>query len=191
MLLQVLEEGELQDNLGHMVSFKNAVLVMTSNAGAREISKESALGFRSEDGIMSYQEIKSSAMNELKRMFRPEFLNRVDEIVVFESLTKRQVIEILEIMLSEVKLRLLEMNISLDVKKRAKEHLVEEGFDVKFGARPLRRVIQRELEDPLSVEILKGNCPTGSAVSVTVRKGNIAFQIKKPEKKEAAAGITG
>ena len=138
---------------------------------------------------MSYQEIRSSAMNELKRMFRPEFLNRVDEIVVFESLTKNQVIEILEIMLAEIKLRLLEMNISLEVKKRAKEHLVEEGYDIKFGARPLRRVIQRELEDPLSVEILKGKLPSGSEVSVTVRKGRIAFQIKKPETKEAPAGI--
>ena len=189
MLLQVLEEGELQDNLGHKVSFKNAVIIMTSNAGAREISRDSALGFRSAEGIMSYAEIRSSAMNELKRMFRPEFINRVDEIVVFKSLTKPEVIQILEIMLAEVRLRLLEMNIRLDVTKRAKEHLVDEGFDVKFGARPLRRVIQRQIEDPLSVEMLKGNCPSGSEVTITVRKGSIAFQMKKPEKAETAAGV--
>jgi ATP-dependent Clp protease ATP-binding subunit ClpC len=189
MLLQVLEEGELQDNLGHKVSFKNAVIIMTSNAGAREISRDSALGFRSAEGIMSYAEIRSSAMNELKRMFRPEFINRVDEIVVFKSLTKPEVIQILEIMLAEVRLRLLEMNIRLDVTKRAKEHLVDEGFDVKFGARPLRRVIQRQIEDPLSVEMLKGNCPSGSEVTITVRKGSIAFQMKKPVKAETAAGV--
>ncbi len=191
MLLQVLEEGELQDNLGHKVSFKNTVLIMTSNAGAREISNESALGFRSAEGVMSHHEIKASAMNELRRMFRPEFINRVDEIVVFKSLTKNQVIEILEIMLAEVKLRLLEMNIRLEIKPRGKEYLVQQGYDVKFGARPLRRVIQRELEDPLSVEILKGKCPSGSEVSVTVRKGRISFQIKKPETKEAPAGVAG
>ncbi len=191
MLLQVLEEGELQDNFGHKVSFRNTVLIMTSNAGAREISTDSALGFRADDGVKTHSEIKSSAMNELKRMFRPEFLNRVDEVVVFHSLTRDEVIEILEVMLAEVSLRLLEMNITLNVTKRAKEYLVDRGFDAKFGARPLRRVIQRELEDPLSVEILKGRCPSGSQVNVTIRRGKISFQVKAPKKSEQPAGVAG
>lgn len=191
ILLQVLEEGELQDNLGHRVSFRNTVLIMTSNAGAREISRDSALGFRSDEGLMSYGEIRSSALTELKRIFRPEFLNRVDEIVVFHSLDRKEVLEILGIMIDEVRLRLLEMNITIDVKKSAKEHLIDAGFDAKFGARPLRRAIQRELEDPLSMKILEGKCVPGSAVSVSVRKGKLAFQIKKPVKKEEPAGIAG
>ncbi|MAG13294.1 MAG: Clp protease [Spirochaetales bacterium] len=191
ILLQVLEEGELQDNLGHKVSFRNTVLIMTSNAGAREISKESALGFQSEQGVMSYSEIKASAMNQLRRIFRPEFLNRVDEIMVFHSLTRPEVMKILEIMLDEVKLRLLELNITIDLKKSAKEFLINQGFDVKFGARPLRRAIQKELEDPMSMEILKGRCPSGSMVVVSARKEKLKFQIKTPEKKEEPAGVPG
>ena len=191
ILLQVLEEGELQDNLGHHVSFRNTVLIMTSNAGAREISRDSALGFRSDEGLMSYGEIKASAMNELKRIFRPEFLNRVDEIVVFHSLDKKEVMKILEIMLAEVQLRLLEMNITIDLKKSAKEFLIEKGFDVKFGARPLRRAIQKELEDPLSMQILRGKCTTGSAISVSVRKDKLVFRVSKPAKKEEPAGVVG
>jgi ATP-dependent Clp protease ATP-binding subunit ClpC len=191
ILLQVLEEGELQDNLGHRVSFKNTVIIMTSNAGAREISRDSALGFRSDEGLMSYGEIKASAMNELKRIFRPEFINRVDEIVVFHSLDKKEVMKILDIMIDEVKLRLLEMNITIDLKKSAKEFLIEKGFDVKFGARPLRRAIQKELEDPLSMQILNGKCTTGSALSVTARKEKLVFQVIKPAKKEEPAGVAG
>ncbi len=190
ILLQVLEEGELQDNLGHRVSFRNTVLIMTSNAGAREISRDSALGFRSDGGLMTYGEIRTSAMGELKRMFRPEFLNRVDEIVVFHSLDRKEVMQILGIMIDEVRLRLLEINVTIDVKKSAKEFLIDRGFDAKFGARPLRRAIQRELEDPLSMRILKGKCPTGSEVLVSARKGKLIFQIKKPTKKEEPAGVT-
>ena len=191
ILLQVLEEGELQDNLGHKVSFKNAVLIMTSNAGAREISRDNALGFASGEGLMAYSEIHASAMNELKRIFRPEFINRVDEIVVFHSLDRKEVMQILEIMIDEVRLRLLEMNITIELKKSAKEFLINKGYDAKFGARPLRRAIQRTLEDPLSMDILKGKCTTGSFVSVSVRNDKLAFQVKKPEKKEEPAGVAG
>ncbi len=189
ILLQVLEEGELQDNLGHRVSFRNCILVMTSNAGAREISRDAALGFRSQEGILDYAEIKASAMNELKRMFRPEFINRVDEIVVFHSLTKDQLRRILDIMISEVALRLFEMNIYLDISKSTKEYLIEKGYDSKYGARPLRRVIQKEIEDPLSVEILKGRFKGGSAITVSLRKGKIVFMPKKIKAPASAAGI--
>jgi ATP-dependent Clp protease ATP-binding subunit ClpC len=191
ILLQVLEEGELQDNLGHKVSFRNTVIIMTSNAGAREISRDNALGFSSGEGLMSYSEIKASAMNELKRIFRPEFINRVDEIVVFHSLDRKEVLSILEIMLDEVKLRLLEMNITLELKKSAKDFLINTGYDAKFGARPLRRAIQKELEDPLSMQILSGKCTPGSVVSGTARNNRLSFQVKKPLAKAAPAGVAG
>ncbi len=176
LLLQVLEEGELQDNLGHRVSFRNTVLIMTSNAGAREITRDAAVGFRSNDGVLEYNEIRASAMNELKRRFRPEFINRVDEIVVFHSLTDPQVRNILEILLGELQTRLAQKEIILDVNRPARERLIEIGYDPKFGARPLRRTIQREIEDPLSMEILKGRFGEGSRIIVGVKQGSIVFR---------------
>jgi ATP-dependent Clp protease ATP-binding subunit ClpC len=186
LLLQVLEEGELQDNLGHRVSFRNVVLIMTSNAGAREISHEGTLGFQVKEGVLEHKDIRASAMNELRKSFRPEFINRVDEIVVFTSLSHEEVRQILEIMLSEVSMRLFEMNIMLDVKKSVKEYLIENGYDAKFGARPLRRLIQKEIEDPISMEILKGRCTSGTRMVVSMRKGKIQLTPKKPEPKPVA-----
>ncbi len=192
LLLQVLEEGELQDNFGHRVSFRNTVLIMTSNVGAREISRDSALGFRAEDNLMSFNEIKSSAMAELKRDFRPEFLNRVDEIVVFHSLTREDVRRILDLMLTEVQMRLLDNDILIDVKQKAKDLLIDKGFDTKYGARPLRRVIQKQLEDRLSLEVLKGKVQPGHRVIVTVKKDEIVFLSKNPQKSlPAPAGVAG
>ncbi|MFP4485111.1 MAG: AAA family ATPase, partial [Spirochaetaceae bacterium] len=186
ILLQVLEEGQLQDNLGHTVSFRNTVMIMTSNAGAREISRESMVGFQTAEGLMDYKEIKSSAMNELRRLFRPEFLNRVDETVVFHSLTEDEVRRILDILLAEVQMRLAEKEIVLEVTKKAKEHIIQSGFDVKFGARPLRRTIQKEIEDPLSMEVLRGRFGEGSHIVVSLRSGKISFRNKasKKQKKE-------
>ncbi len=191
LLLQVLEEGELQDNFGHRVSFRNTVLIMTSNVGAREISRDSALGFRAEDNLMSFNEIRSSAMAELKRVFRPEFLNRVDEIVVFHSLSREDVRQILDIMLNEVQMRLLDTDIIIEVKQKAKDLLIEKGFDTKYGARPLRRIIQKHVEDALSLEVLKGKIQPGSRVTITVRKEEIAFLSRNPQKSEPTpAGIS-
>ena len=185
ILLQVLEEGQLQDSLGHTVSFRNTVLIMTSNAGAREITRESHVGFKTLAGLMDYRDIKSSAMNELQRLFRPEFINRVDEIVVFHSLDHDQVRSILEIELAEVQTRLAEKEIALEVTKKAKEHLIEVGYDAKFGARPLRRTIQREIEDPLAMEILKERFGEGSHVVVTMRNEKVSFREKKKTAKKA------
>ena len=184
ILLQVLEEGQLQDSLGHTVSFRNTVLIMTSNAGAREITRDAAVGFKTIEGLMDYRDIKSSAMNELKRMFRPEFINRVDEIVVFHSLDRDQVRSILEIELAEVQTRLAEKEIVLEVTKKAKEHLIDIGFDVKFGARPLRRTIQREIEDPLAMDILRARFGAGSHVMVSIRNEKISFRAKVAKKKK-------
>jgi ATP-dependent Clp protease ATP-binding subunit ClpC len=189
ILLQVLEEGQLQDNLGHTVSFRNTIMIMTSNAGAREISRDSMVGFQTDEDMMNYREIKSSAMNELRRLFRPEFLNRVDETVVFHSLQQSEVKRILEILLGEVQTRLAEKEIVLEVTKKAKEHLISQGFDIKFGARPLRRTIQKEVEDPLSMEILKGRFHEGSHVVVSIRNGKIHFRAKNTKKTEAQVPV--
>ncbi len=192
MLLQVLEEGELQDNLGHKVSFRNTVLIMTSNAGAREITKDSTLGFQINDGVMSYPEIKNSAMNELKRVFRPEFINRVDEIVVFHSLTRDEVRIILDMMIEEVRERLVDMNITIELTRSAREYLIDNGYDVKYGARPLRRLIQKEIEDQMAMEILKGRIKTGDTVVISIRSNKLHFRLKEEsnkQKKPEPAGV--
>ena len=182
ILLQVLEEGQLQDNLGHTVSFRNTVLIMTSNAGARQINNDALLGFHVEEGVMKYEEIKTSVMSELKRVFNPEFLNRVDDIVVFHSLDKDHLRLILEILLREVEDRLMEKDITLQINKKVKEHLIEVGYDEKFGARPLRRTIQKELMDLLSIEMLKGKFSNGATIVVGMSKaGKITFRLKRPK----------
>ncbi|MBN1409371.1 MAG: ATP-dependent Clp protease ATP-binding subunit [Spirochaetales bacterium] len=184
LLLQVLEEGQLQDNLGHTVSFRNTVLIMTSNVGARKISRDSSVGFQTEDGIMHFQEIKSSVMNELKHIFNPEFINRIDEIVVFHSLDKKQLGQIFMLMIQEIEDRMKEQNMTIEVKKKAKEFLVDIGWDEKFGARPLRRIIQKEIEDPLSLEILKGKFTSGSCIVVDLKQNKIIFYEKKKKQEQ-------
>jgi len=189
LLLQVLEEGELHDNLGHKVSFRNTVVIMTSNAGAREISHEGTLGFQVKEGVFDYKDIKASALNEMRRAFRPEFINRVDEIVVFQSLNREEVSKILDIMLSEVSLRLLEMNIIMEVKQSVKDYLIDNGYDAKYGARPLRRLISKEIEDPISMQMLEGKCTSGTRLILNMRKGKINFTAKKPEQVPDHASI--
>ncbi|MBN2443951.1 MAG: ATP-dependent Clp protease ATP-binding subunit [Spirochaetales bacterium] len=179
LLLQVLEEGQLQDNLGHVVSFRNTVLIMTSNVGAREINKDTFLGFHAEDGVMHFNEMKSSAMNELKKLFNPEFLNRVDEIVVFHALKKAHISNILDLLVEEIEERLDVQEMKLDLKIKAKEFLIEEGFDEKYGARPLRRTLQKFIEDPLSIEMLKGRFQIGSTIVIDMKAGKIVFKEKK------------
>jgi ATP-dependent Clp protease ATP-binding subunit ClpC len=164
---------------------------MTSNAGAKQISKETILGFHAQEGIMDYHEIKTSVMSELKRFFNPEFLNRVDEIVVFHSLTKDHLWKILDIQLKEVDDRMAEKNMKLEVRKKAKEHLIDAGYDEKYGARPLRRTIQKEIEDPLSVEILKGKYSAGATIIVDLDKeGKTVFRQKNAANKAEAEKVT-
>lgn len=180
LLLQVLEEGELKDNLGHTVNFRNTVIIMTSNAGARIISKENRLGFNSSgEGIMDFKDIKSEAMNELKRIFNPEFINRVDDIVVFNTLTRDEVSAILDIQAGELGKRLEEQHIALIIRSAARNYLVEHGYEPAFGARPMRRLIQREIEDSLSLMIISGKLCAGDTVRVDAKDGKLILRIKK------------
>lgn len=177
LLLQVLEEGELRDNLGHTVSFRNTVIIMTSNAGIREISRDSRLGFGAGTGLMNQDEIESLALSELRRLFNPEFINRIDEVVVFHPLTMPQVEAILDLLLGELSGRLAEQGYDLEVMPAAKRLLVEKGWDPKYGGRPLRRTIQKELEDPLSLLILEEE-NRGAAIIADVQDGAITLKLK-------------
>ena len=187
LLLQVLEEGQLQDQLGHTVSFRNTVLIMTSNAGAREISTDSSLGFQVDPGGKQFSEIRSYVLAEMKRLFSPEFLNRIDESVVFHSLSKPQLELILELELEDVRSRLGEQQIRLEVRKDAREYLMEKGYDPKYGARPLRRVLQKDIEDPLSLDILKGRFLPGSTAIAYVRDGKLLFRRRRSSTRKAAS----
>jgi ATP-dependent Clp protease ATP-binding subunit ClpC len=155
LLLQVLEEGELRDNLGHAVSFRNTVIIMTSNAGAQDISHDTRLGFGAETGLMSDEEIASMAKAELRRLFNPEFLNRVDEVVVFHALAREQILAILELQLTALAERLLEQGYLLQITAGARALLLERCWDPKYGGRPVRRCVQTELEDPIALLIIK------------------------------------
>ncbi|MDR1575523.1 MAG: ATP-dependent Clp protease ATP-binding subunit [Treponema sp.] len=189
LLLQVMEEGELRDNLGHTVSFRNTVIIMTSNAGVREISRDSRLGFASGSGLMSMGEIESQAMSELRRLFNPEFLNRVDDVVVFHPLDLRQIEAVLDIELGELSGRLAEQGYTIRLLPAARRILIEKGWNPQFGGRSLRRTIQKELEDTLARLIISGNWPAGAAFTAGGRKGNIRLSGRKPAAREAAPPV--
>ncbi|MDR2759734.1 MAG: ATP-dependent Clp protease ATP-binding subunit [Spirochaetaceae bacterium] len=190
LLLQVLEEGELRDNLGHTVSFRNTVIIMTSNAGVREISRDSRLGFSSGTGLMNPGEIEAAALSELRRLFNPEFINRVDDVVIFHTLDTKQVETILDIQLKELAGRLEEQGYYLRFLPAARRLLVEKGWDPKYGARPMRRTIQKELEDPLSLLILEGDYPPGTLFTAEGREGKIKFRPKiAPVKLAGGEGV--
>ena len=187
LLLQLLEEGELSDNLGHTVSFRNTIIIMTSNAGARNIMAENRLGFStSKSGVLDYADIKSSAVEELKRIMAPELLNRVDDIVVFNALDEKQVEQILDIQIAEFEKRLSEKGLKFVLKPKAKKYLVENGYEPSMGARPMRRLIERELEDPSATLILTEKPGEGSVITADFTAGKITVKIKKQktEKKE-------
>jgi len=186
ILLQVLEDGQLTDSFGRVVDFRNTVIIMTSNVGAREIAPGRGIGFQQEEGARdTYAEIKGKATEALRRVFNPEFLNRVDATVVFHPLGVAEMKEIVDILLREVEGRLSETGVTFRVTDGAKELLTEKGFDPAFGARPLRRAIQRYLEDPLSEEILRGKLKGGEIV--VERKGEeLAFRRARKKAKAAA-----
>jgi ATP-dependent Clp protease ATP-binding subunit ClpC len=171
ILLQVLDEGHLTDNYGRVIDFKNTVLIMTSNLGARDISKGRGLGFQAADRKSSYEVMKDKVAQEIERAFNPEFLNRVDDTIVFHPLTKEEIGKIVHILMDDVRKRLEEEEITVRLTEPAIAFLVEEGYDEKFGARPLKRAIQRYLEDPLSEKILQAEFSAGDEIEVGVDAG--------------------
>ena len=184
LLLQLLEEGELSDNLGHTINFRNTVIIMTGNAGARQINSEHKLGFNSSpDGILPYNEIKANALEELKRIMRPELLNRVDDVVVFEALNKEQISKILDLQIKELENRLSDKNLTLTIKPKARKYLVEHGYDANLGARPMRRLIQSEIEEQLSILILEGKATESKKITVDLSKDKLIVKVENPQKK--------
>ena len=195
ILLQILEEGRLTDAQGRTVDFRNTVIIMTSNVGAREIAQTTPLGFSGNDHAgLSDKEIKIRVMAEMKKLFRPEFLNRIDEIIVFKSLTDEQIAQIVELMVADLRERMIAQNMSINLTPAATKLIAKEGTDTTFGARPLRRAIQRLLEDPLSEQILEGKWQSGSIVDVDVDESgeNLEFKqgsgvVPAPRKRDSIA----
>ena len=188
VLLQILEDGRLTDGQGRVVDFKNTVVVMTSNAGAHTIKKQRSMGFGSSaSDEKSYEAMRENIMDEVKRIFRPEFLNRVDEIIVFHALEQDEIDRIAALMLSNVQKRLRERDIDLEVDDSAIKLLSAAGYDLQYGARPLRRAIQRMVEDALSEEILDGKVKLGDRVSMSAQDGKLVFTpLPREEEREPA-----
>jgi ATP-dependent Clp protease ATP-binding subunit ClpC len=186
MLLQIMEDGQLSDAKGHKVDFRNTIILMTSNVGADVIGRSTALGFtRSRDTAQSereaYNEMKDKVLGELKRIFRPEFLNRVDGTVVFHALNREQISKIVDLEIAKVCLRLEEHALSLRLTDTARAYLAEKGYDPDHGARPLRRVIQTEVEDALSEKVLADDFAHGDLVIVDVRDEQLVFYLEEDE----------
>jgi len=168
ILLQVLDEGHLTDNYGRVIDFKNTVVIMTSNVGARDITKSRTMGFAAPDGRNSFERMAEKVKEEMTHVFNPEFLNRLDDVIVFHPLSESDIEKIVSILLKEVQKRLGDEELTLKLTDAGSKFLVKNGFDEKFGARPLKRSIQKYIEDPLSEKILVGEFSKGDEVEVDV-----------------------
>ncbi|MDX1420938.1 MAG: AAA family ATPase, partial [Rubricoccaceae bacterium] len=190
ILLQVLDDGILTDGLGRRVDFRNTIIIMTSNIGARDIKDlGKGIGFALTDETFDYKKMKSTVEDALKRVFNPEFLNRIDDVIVFHPLEKTHIFEIIDIMQKDLFARVTDLGIEVDLTKAAKEFLVEKGYDPQYGARPLRRAIQKYVEDPMAEAILQNDLQEGSKITVD-HKGDedaLAFKTKKARKKAKKA----
>jgi ATP-dependent Clp protease ATP-binding subunit ClpC len=175
LLLQVFEEGQLTDSFGRKVNFKNTIIIMTSNVGAELIRKTGSLGFKSQKEEGTYQDMKDKLLEAVKHAFKPEFLNRIDDIIVFRQLSREDLAKIIDIEIGYVIARLKEQKIFLEVSQEAKDLLIEKGFDPVFGARPLKRTIQRFLEDSLANEIISKKYKEGSVIKVTRKNEELIF----------------
>jgi len=176
MLLQILEEGKLTDNVGRVVDFRNTIVLLTSNVGAESIRKQTSIGFTKGSDEANYDKMKEKILDESKKVFRPEFLNRLDDVIVFRSLTRADLVQILDLEISKVMERLKGRNIQLQLDEKAKDFLVQKGYDPTYGARPMRRSVERYLEDPLAEEILKGKLHDNSPIQVTAEEDNLVFK---------------
>jgi ATP-dependent Clp protease ATP-binding subunit ClpC len=183
-MLQILEDGRLTDSMGRVVDFKNTVIIMTSNLGAREIGVEKSLGFTPENIEVSYTGMKGKIQSELKKVFNPEFLNRVDEIIIFDPLDKPMIEKIVEIQLLDVQKRLSEKKITLTLDQSARDFLIEKGYDKIYGARQMKRTIQRYVEDSLAEELLRGSIKDGQ--TVLLKSGGDKLIFEAPEASLAA-----
>ncbi len=179
ILLQVMDDGVLTDSYGRAVDFRNTIVIMTSNLAARSIEKGTSLGFQKVDSSTNFEKMKDNIRDELKRTFNPEFLNRIDEIVIFHPLTKEDILKIVDIEMAKVNMTLSDKGMSVELTDEAREWLAKEGFDPAYGARPLRRVIQRQIEDTLSEEVLRGKFSDGGVILAKLAGDELVFESKE------------
>lgn len=191
ILLQVLDDGILTDSLGRKVDFRNTIIIMTSNIGARDIrNMGKGIGFDATEGAFDYARMKSTIQDALKKVFNPEFLNRIDDVITFRPLEKEDILQIINILAKDLFKRIQELGYELDITKAAREFIAEKGFDQKFGARPLRRAIQKYVEDPLAEELLESQWPAGSTIKIKMNRSRdgLAFDWDDSQTKENTSG---
>jgi ATP-dependent Clp protease ATP-binding subunit ClpC len=187
LLLQILEDGKVTDSLGRKIDFRNTIIIMTSNVGADLIKRQTTMGFGAAQNVHDYETMREKIMEETKRVFKPEFLNRLDEIIVFRTLEKSDLLRIVDLEVDKVKARLKIKEIEIALDNPAHEFVIEKGYDPTYGARPMRRAVEKYLEDPLAEELLKGNVKAGDLVQVSVSEGSLTFHVAEPQASAAAS----
>ena len=188
LLLQILEEGKITDSLGRKIDFRNTIIIMTSNVGAELIKRQTALGFGAIAGHGSYEAMRDKILDESKRVFKPEFLNRLDDIIVFHQLERNDLIKVVDLEVAKVIARVRAKDIKVRLDTTAVEFLIDKGYDPTYGARPMRRAVEKYLEDPLAEELLRGNIKQGDTLNVHAAGEQLAFKLAQPEQAEPANG---
>jgi ATP-dependent Clp protease ATP-binding subunit ClpC len=187
LLLQILEEGKITDSLARKIDFRNTIIIMTSNIGAELIRKSNVMGFgTSTKDEQAYDVMKDKILEEAKRVLKPEFVNRLDDLIVFHTLGKPELLTIVDLEVKKVTARIQAKDITIVLDEKAKELLIEKGYDPQYGARPMRRAVERYLEDPMAEEILRGNLKAGDTATVSAEKGKLTFTNVAPAKAEPA-----
>jgi ATP-dependent Clp protease ATP-binding subunit ClpC len=182
LLLQILEDGKITDSLGRKIDFRNTIIIMTSNVGAETLKRQTTMGFGAVKpvGEHEYDAMRDKLLEEAKKAFKPEFINRLDDIIVFHQLTKENLMHIVDLEVGKVLKRVKAKEIHVEMQDSAKEFLIEKGYDPQYGARPMRRAVEKYLEDPFAEELLRGNVKPGETVNVAAENGKLVFRAAEP-----------
>ncbi|MFL6596098.1 MAG: AAA family ATPase, partial [Chthoniobacterales bacterium] len=189
LLLQILEEGKVTDSLGRKIDFRNTIIIMTSNVGAEILRKQTTMGFGATQpaGEHEYNSMRDRLLEEARKAFKPEFINRLDDIIVFHQLGKPDLLQIVDLEVAKVFTRIKAKEVHIELEQSAKEFLIEKGYDPQYGARPMRRAVERYLEDPFAEELLRGNVKAGDVVHVEAADGKLTFKVTEPQTSEPAS----
>jgi ATP-dependent Clp protease ATP-binding subunit ClpC len=189
LLLQILEEGKVTDSLGRKIDFRNTIIIMTSNVGAEILRKQTTMGFGATKplGEHEFETMRDRLLEEARKAFKPEFINRLDDIIVFHQLGKPDLLQIVDLEVNKVLVRIKAKEVHIELEQSAKELLIEKGYDPQYGARPMRRAVERYLEDPFAEELLRGNVKAGDVVHVAAAEGKLTFNVAEPQGAEPAS----